>query len=196
MLLSRHPYLEQQTATVFATDEHGAGLLRSVLLDVLNTTAGLGQEQCAAVLIGLAQMLGALKVHPANANRRVQAALTYIDAHLSEPSLSAARVAQAQHMSRRRLDEIMLQAARISVSGQIWRRRLTQASEHLLDPRQAGRSVGDIAFDCGFADTAHFARAFKRQYGCTPREWRNRALPAMEARGAPSRESPKSFARG
>lgn len=181
LLLSKQPHLRQRTAAIFDPREAGTKLLSTVLLDVLQATAQLEQEQCTALLLALAQMLGVLKSRPDDTHWRVQGALAFIDAHLSDASLTATRVAQAQQISRRRLDDIMLGAVGTSLTAQIWLRRLLQASDALLDPRQTRRSIGDIAFDCGFTDTAHFTRAFKRHYGCTPRRWRIRNADAHAA---------------
>ena len=54
----------------------------------------------------------------------------------------------------------------------IWSRRLEACSRDLLDPRLAGRSVGEIAYSRGFNDAAHFSRSFRERFGCSPREWR------------------------
>ena len=34
-----------------------------------------------------------------------------------------------------------------------------------------GRSIGDIAYSCGFSDAAYFNRCFKKEFGCTPTEY-------------------------
>jgi len=34
-----------------------------------------------------------------------------------------------------------------------------------------GRSIGDIAYSCGFADATYFNRCFKKEFGCTPTEY-------------------------
>lgn len=45
---------------------------------------------------------------------------------------------------------------------------------HLQALRSAGRPVGEIAYGRGFSDAAHFSRAFRERFGCSPREWRQR----------------------
>ena len=57
----------------------------------------------------------------------------------------------------------------------IWERRLEACSRDLLEPRLAGRTVAEIAYGRGFNDAAHFSRAFRERFGCSPREWRLRA---------------------
>lgn len=34
-----------------------------------------------------------------------------------------------------------------------------------------GRSIGDIAYSCGFTDATYFNRCFKKEFGCTPTEY-------------------------
>lgn len=122
------------------------------------------------------QLLGAAKMRePSRATTvpwRVNAALALIEAELADPELDANRIARAQGISRRRLDELMVAQTGTSVSAKIWLRRLEQAASDLTDARYASRTVTQIAFAAGFEDAAHFTRAFKRRYGCTPRKWR------------------------
>jgi transcriptional regulator GlxA family with amidase domain len=47
--------------------------------------------------------------------------------------------------------------------------RLRLASRALMDTDE---SLADIALQCGFADQSHFSREFRRQFGRTPREYR------------------------
>jgi transcriptional regulator GlxA family with amidase domain len=49
------------------------------------------------------------------------------------------------------------------------RRRIERAQELMLS---TDTSLSQIAFDCGFADQAHFSRLFRRVAGDTPRAWR------------------------
>jgi AraC-like DNA-binding protein len=176
--VTRHPYLAHHTAQTFDMNEPGVGLLEQMLRSLVDTGPLLEDDQQCAALAGVAQLLGVPKM-PATAsqeevNWRARAALAFIDSQLSDPQLTATRVAQHQRISRRRLDDIMMQATGASITAQIWLRRITQAADDLVDPRYASRTVTQIAFALGFEDAAHFARAFKRRYHCTPREWRNR----------------------
>jgi len=177
MVLGRCPYLERCTAAVFDSEEPGAILLSNVLHNLLESASLLEDDQCAAALSGVIQLLGVPKPPQLpcmeEVSWRVRAALSLIDAELGDPNLSATTIARAQGISRRRLDEVLLKAVGTSVTAQIWMRRLTRAASDLRDPRHASKTITQIAFGVGFEDTAHFARAFKRRYHCTPREWRN-----------------------
>ena len=50
--------------------------------------------------------------------------------------------------------------------------RIAAAKAALSDPNQAGVSVSAIAFELGFASLGPFNRAFKRETGLTPTQWR------------------------
>ena len=48
--------------------------------------------------------------------------------------------------------------------------RLEAAAKRLKEKPE--ESITSIAFDCGFATSQYFATVFRRQYGCTPRQFR------------------------
>jgi AraC family transcriptional regulator len=48
-------------------------------------------------------------------------------------------------------------------------RRLEKAAKLLLN---ANLSLAQVAFDCGFSDQAQFTKAFRRNYGKTPGDYR------------------------
>ena len=50
--------------------------------------------------------------------------------------------------------------------------RLNWAAERLAASRD---SIAQIALQAGFYDQSHFSRTFKRQFGCTPLEYRTDA---------------------
>jgi len=175
-VLSRHPQLEHYTARPFDADESGTTLVRTVFASLLESAWTMEEHQRTSILAALIQLLGALQIEPekrsSRSRWRIARALAYIDSELADPGLSARRIAEAQGISRRRLDEIMIEMTGASLTSQIWLRRLEQAASDLLDERFSGSTVTQIAFAAGFEDAAHFSRAFKRRYRCTPREWR------------------------
>ena len=48
----------------------------------------------------------------------------------------------------------------------------TQANAPTASTATSLSSITQIAYSVGFTSTAHFTRAFKRQYHCTPLQWR------------------------
>lgn len=63
------------------------------------------------------------------------------------------------------------------------RRRLEQAKALLADPA-CGKSVTEIAFDCGFADLSRFSKDFTAAYGIQPSAVRRRAKGALWLRSS------------
>lgn len=63
----------------------------------------------------------------------------------------------------------------------MWQWRLEGCQHDLVDPRQAERSVSDIAYSWGFSDVAHFSRVFRERSGMSPRDWRAGRREAMQA---------------
>jgi AraC-like DNA-binding protein len=97
--------------------------------------------------------------------------VNYIEAHLGDPDLTPARVAEACKMTTRYLHHLFSNEVE-TVARYILRRRLEECSRALAVPSQRGRTVTAIAFDYGFNSPTHFGRVFRARYGVTPREYR------------------------
>jgi len=101
-------------------------------------------------------------------------AVAYIREHLSDPALTAERIAEALFISRRRLYQLFDDGD--GVSGRIRQLRIDRAKELLGDPAHAKRGIGEISRQCGFANAAHFSRTFRKVVGETPRDYRDKLL--------------------
>lgn len=131
---------------------------------------------CLASFVGRdARELAAQAAAPIEATRRAQV-LAFIDAHLAEPDLGPERICRAVGLSRSVLYRLF--ETRGGVAAQIQARRLSRVRDLLSEPQTKGR-IADIAFAHGFADEAHFSRAFRRAYGMAPRDVRgsHRSVP-------------------
>jgi AraC-like DNA-binding protein len=88
---------------------------------------------------------------------------------IGDPDLNAERIAAELNMSVSSLTRAF-QASRLSTMRYVWSMRLERAARRLLADASHG-AVKKIAYECGFANQAHFSRAFKARYGMTPREY-------------------------
>ena len=100
----------------------------------------------------------------------VAAAAGYIRAHAGD-TIGVDHVARAVGVSRRTLDRRFVQALGRSVHEELAAVRMQNACALLAD---SVKSVAEIAEACGFGTAASFSRAFRRQVGCWPTEYRNR----------------------
>lgn len=168
-LLFRQVPVERGLQSLFATSV-------AHLLAVAET---LDPHGAKAYLLGLAELVlrTALRTEldraDALATRR-RAATEYIREHLSDPTLTAERIAEALFISRRRLYQLFDDGD--GVSGRIRTLRVERAKELLADPALGIRGIGEISRQCGFANAAHFSRTFRKAVGQTPRDYRDKVL--------------------
>lgn len=106
----------------------------------------------------------------ARAARRAEA-MAFIRDNLARRDLTPRTVAAACGISLAYLHEIF-RAAPLGVEETIVAERLERARHRLRAPEGAGEQIATIAYRVGFADPAHFTRAFRRRFGVSPREWR------------------------
>jgi AraC-like DNA-binding protein len=100
---------------------------------------------------------------------------SYIEEHLQEPGLGPEQIAGAHFISVRYLHKLF-QGEETSVSRFVRRRRLERCRRDLADPVLAGRTIESVSSAWGLTNPDHFSRVFRAAYGCSPREWRARAL--------------------
>ncbi|MER7847682.1 helix-turn-helix domain-containing protein [Kitasatospora sp. NPDC096077] len=106
---------------------------------------------------------------PAHAPALAQAARELAEARLADPQLSPALLAGELAVSVRTLHRAFA-GAEETVAGYIRRRRLERARAALLSA--TGRpTISELAAYWQFADSSHFGRAFRRQYGQSPAEF-------------------------
>ena len=115
-------------------------------------------------------------------NARVIRCIDWMEQHLENP-LSSDALAQQVGVTRRQLERLFEEHMATSPVNFYLGLRLERA-RHLL--RQSGMDITEIALACGFASASAFSRAYRRSYGCAPREDRQekRALPALGPRTA------------
>ena len=102
-------------------------------------------------------------------NKWVVKALLLMEQNLSRP-LATDEIALRINISKRQLERLFLADTGESLQKFYRKIRLSYAL-WLLQNTQ--RSITDIAQECGFADTAHFSRAFRSAFATRPTEYRN-----------------------
>ncbi len=96
------------------------------------------------------------------------ATLEYLETNYAE-TMSPAILARHAGLTSVRFARLIKRIFRLTPHQLITQTRLAAAS-HLL--RETGRSVAEIAFDCGFYDHSAFTRAFRSATNLTPTQYR------------------------
>ena len=97
----------------------------------------------------------------------------HLRAHAHDAGLDMDQVARRHLVSRRRLYQAFEQSGQ-SPASFLRAPRLQSAARMLADAGDR-RTVEQVCYASGFDDPTTFTRAFRRAYGCTPREWRAQA---------------------
>jgi AraC-like DNA-binding protein len=94
------------------------------------------------------------------------AAYGFIEDHLADPGLGAARIAAAIGVSERHLSRV-LAAGGMTVPRLVRSRRLEVAYAMLAGPAdlRLAPSVAEVAARCGFTSAAYFSHAFRARFG-------------------------------
>ncbi|MFD7296492.1 helix-turn-helix domain-containing protein [Streptomyces sp. NPDC059897] len=100
----------------------------------------------------------------------------YVQQHLAEPDLAAARIAAAHDISVRHPYAVLSRSG-ISLGDWIRARRLAECRRELAQPGGRLRTIAAIGRSWGFVDATHFSKVFKQAYGLSPRAWREQSRP-------------------
>jgi AraC-like DNA-binding protein len=98
---------------------------------------------------------------------------TYLRAHMRDPGLTLDALAQGLQLSVAHIHRLFTHEG-CTVCEWLWAQRLEHCAAELASAAHGHRSVGEIALSWGFNDHSHFSRAFRKRYGMSPKEWRNR----------------------
>jgi AraC-like DNA-binding protein len=99
--------------------------------------------------------------------RRVE---EFLRGNLGTP-MSLQQVAREAGLSRFHFLRLFKQAYGLTPFKHLTRLRMEEAKQRLA---RGDESVTDIAYACGYEDAAHFASAFRREVGVSPRRYRQR----------------------
>jgi len=183
------PMRARQLADVTArkiSGQFGMGAVLSPFLTLLSARSLSGEVQpsieiCDAVLdlIGAtcrSESEQAEDTPPASVRQAQLLRLqTYIEAHLDDPALDTASIAQAHRMSSRYVQKLF-QGCGHTPSTWVRIRRLERCRAELQAPTLRHIPVAAIGSRWGFGDAANFVRAFRSEFGTTPSAWRSSAI--------------------
>lgn len=99
----------------------------------------------------------------------------YIDAHLADPALTPAKIAEGCQISVRRLHRVFA-GSNWSACQWVREQRLHKCYADLKNSDLAHQTITEIAFRWGFNDSAHFSRSFREKFGRSPSEVRRECL--------------------
>jgi transcriptional regulator GlxA family with amidase domain len=95
----------------------------------------------------------------------------YILDHLGDHALTVDKLATAFGVSRRSLYNLFAEIG-VTPHAYIQKARLDLAGKLLNQSSPRRTSVAEVGRLCGYADAAHFSRAFHAHHGVPPRLWR------------------------
>ncbi len=156
------------------TTRAGAGLL-SIAADQMRGIArelgNLSDQALAVSVDSLLDTLGAAVAPAQETSDRERSTMRaqiqrYIVDRLDDPRLSARSIAAAHFISVRTL-HLLFAGSGTSV-GRWTREQRLERCRRELSRATGSTTVTDVAFRWGFADAAHFSRAFKQAFGVTP----------------------------
>lgn len=101
---------------------------------------------------------------------QIKAITNYIEEHFAE-KISLDNLAEFANISLYHLSHIFKKCTGQSPNEYINFYRLTMAANRLL---AEDTQILNIAIDCGYNNISYFNRAFKKRYGLTPKEYRNK----------------------
>ncbi|WP_205422777.1 GlxA family transcriptional regulator [Seongchinamella sediminis] len=141
-------------------EQHGAELAAAISDQLIYPSAREGSEP---------QRLS-LQSRYGVANAKVLESIENMQAHF-EHTLPIPELARRVHISERELERLFRHHLDTTPLAFYRRLRLEKAQQLL---QQTSFSITNIALRCGFASTAHFSRSYRRHFGHSPRQARNR----------------------
>jgi AraC-like DNA-binding protein len=96
---------------------------------------------------------------------------THVREHLADPQLRVEELARRHHVSVRHA-YTLFERIGTTPGAYLREQRLLAARTMLSDPRYDRLAISSIAAAVGILDLRTFERAFRRQYGTTPADWR------------------------
>jgi AraC-like DNA-binding protein len=162
--------LERVAKRLFGSGRSGLSMGNRVVLDLGDYLAL--QDALMKWVSAWSHALIASGLKPTTASTsdpRVGLALSFVQEHVQDPDLDAARVAGSVGLSFSQLNRLFLREREETLGHCIQRIRLERAN-HLL--MRTGFSIKEVALQLGFRHQSHFTAWFRKQAGRTPTDFR------------------------
>jgi AraC family transcriptional regulator, positive regulator of tynA and feaB len=123
--------------------------------------------------------LAGTRILPTTRGGMLATVKSFMHGNLHAADLDVAQIAEVHYISRRYLYELF-EPLEDTPAEYLRRLRLHRAAAMLAAPPSGGTaaraSITEVAESCGFADPTTFSRAFHREFGMPPREYRATAI--------------------
>lgn len=162
--------------SVFGVSGGAERFLRDVAHSLSVEAAHFSDEQAVGASSLFLDMLNLALLRPqsdmtgSGSSRRLKVE-RFIRQNLENPTLSAVAIAKGCNMSLRTLHSTFANSGETIM--QYVRGCRMRSAAHLLSTEAKDRSITEIAYETGFKDSASFSRAFRQNFGVTPREYRS-----------------------
>ncbi len=100
--------------------------------------------------------------------------LQYIEEHYQDVSLQ--ELADKFHYTPSHISSLLKELTGYSFNGYILEKKMQAAEDYLI---HTNLKIKDISAACGYQNQEHFIRTFKKYYGTTPVDYRNKHSPAL-----------------
>jgi AraC-like DNA-binding protein/mannose-6-phosphate isomerase-like protein (cupin superfamily) len=150
-------------------DPEASGILTTLYKRYTDISDSRLLKACISVFIGLVwPFLSLKKIEYTQDLDSIQKILAYVDLHFLEP-ITLDTLAKELSISKFLISRIFSEQLHTSFRAYINERRVALAQMLL---QSTAKPVTDIAFDSGFNSLRSFYRAYKKEYGITPNEFR------------------------
>lgn len=103
--------------------------------------------------------------------RQISAIKDYIFEHYSDESFSVSDISEFLHLSAAHVCTMFKKETGNTINGYLTDHRLKKARQYLLE---TPLTVAEISIKVGYRDNSYFGKIFRKHFGMTPNEYRNR----------------------